>query len=73
MPDRKFKHLDTAKFESAFIEIVEQDTEAALQLITGMFVGLTVEYTRRSGEDASKTLHINGCGNRDITIHAIGE
>ena len=62
--------MNTEKFEAAFLELVETDTEAALQLITGMFVGLTIEYTRRHGEDANKTLHINGCGNRDITIHA---
>lgn len=62
--------LKTEKFEAAFLELVESDTEAALQLITGMFVGLTLEYTRRRGEDPNKTLRINGCGNRDITIHA---
>lgn len=58
--------------EAAFLELVAEDTESALQLITGMFVGLTLEYTRRRGEDASKTLRIiNGCGNRDITIHEL--
>ena len=61
--------MNTKKFEAAFLELVEEDMESALQLITGMFVGLTLEYTRRRGEDASKTLRINGCGNRDITIH----
>ena len=63
--------MNTEKFEDAFLELVETDTEQALQLITGMFVGLTLEYARRRGEDASKTLRINGCGNRDITIHAV--
>lgn len=61
--------MNTKKFEAAFLELVEIDTEAALQLITGMFVGLTCEYTRRRGEDANKELTITGCGNRDITIH----
>lgn len=63
--------MNTKKFEEAFLELVETDTEAALQLITGMFVGLTLEYTRRRGEDASVELLIKGCGNRDITIHAV--
>ena len=62
--------MNTSKFEQAFLELVAEDTEGALQLITGMFVGLTLEYIRRRGEDETKTLRINGCGNRDITIHA---
>ncbi len=62
---------DTAKFEDAFLELVERDTDQALQLITGMFVGLTIEYARRRGQDASVELLIKGCGNRDITIHAV--
>jgi len=63
--------LDTTKFEAAFLEIVEKDTDAALQLITGIFVGLTLECVRRKGEDASKSITIDGCGNRNITIHPL--
>jgi hypothetical protein len=62
--------MKTEKLESAFLEFVERDATAALQLITGMFVGLNLEFVRRQGEDANKEIKIMGCGNRNITIHA---
>ena len=61
---------DTEKLQAAFVELIEVDPAQALQLITGMFVGLTVELVRRQGEDASRDILIDGCGRRDITIHA---
>lgn len=62
--------MNTEIFEAAFIELVSDDTEAALQLITGMFVGLTVEYMKRRGFDSTGDIKIeNGDGQRDITIH----
>lgn len=63
--------MNTKKFEESFLELVDDDVEAALQLITGMFVGLTVEYTKIRGHDPSVDLFIDGCGNRNITIHAV--
>lgn len=62
--------MDTKKFEQAFLELVEEDTAGAMQLITGMFVGLTLEYLRRNGEDVDKAILIKGGDSRDITIHA---
>ncbi len=41
-----------------------------LAVITGCFVGITVELVRRSGNDADKEIKIDGIAQRDITIHA---
>lgn len=62
---------DTEKLQAAFIELIEADADQAIQLITGMFVGLAVEIVRRHGADASLDILIDGCGRRDITIHAL--
>jgi hypothetical protein len=56
--------------EDAFMELVSYDTDAALQLITGMFVGLTIECCRRQGYDTNGDIIIDGGSERDITIHA---
>lgn len=42
-----------------------------LQVVTGAFVGLTVELVRRQGGPLDKPILIDGCGNRNITIHPI--
>lgn len=64
--------MDTKKFEAEFEELLKQDAEACLQLITGMFVGLTLEYTRRRGFEIDKEIVIEGNEKqRAITIHAI--
>lgn len=44
-----------------------------LQVVTGAFVGLTVEMVRRQvgAEALEKPIQINGCGNRNITIHPV--
>ncbi len=62
--------MNTKKLEDEFVKLVEADTEAALQLITGMFVGLTLEYARRRGHEPEGEVKIEGCHQRDITIHA---
>jgi hypothetical protein len=62
--------MKTEKLEAAFLELAERDATAALQLITGMFVGLNLEFVRRQGEDANKEIKLMGFGNRNITIHA---
>jgi|GEM_PF-6846972 len=40
-----------------------------LCVLTGHFVGLTVELVRRQGEDVTKPITIDGGTQRDITIH----
>ncbi|MDT7834963.1 hypothetical protein [Aquabacterium sp. OR-4] len=41
-----------------------------LTVITGTFVGLTVEMVRRAGHDVTKPITVDGGKQRDITIHA---
>lgn len=41
-----------------------------LSVLTGAFVGLTVEVVRRQGHEAEKTITVDGGDKRDITIHA---
>jgi hypothetical protein len=62
------KHLEDA-LEQAFINLVEADVEKALILVTGMFVGLTKEYSKRRGYDTDCDIKIDGGTGRDITIH----
>ncbi len=63
---------DTEKLQAAFVELIEADPAQALQLITGMFVGLTVELVRRQGHDVACEIKIESAPQqRDITIHAI--
>lgn len=62
--------MNTQAFEDAFVKLVEEDTEGALQLITGMFVGLMLEYLRRRGLETARDIKIDGGKSRDITIHA---
>lgn len=40
-----------------------------LSVLTGTFVGLTVELVRRQGHDVTKEIKVDGGHNRDITIH----
>lgn len=40
-----------------------------LTVITGAFVGLTVEMVKRAGHDISKPITVDGGKQRDITIH----
>jgi hypothetical protein len=62
--------MNTKALEDEFVKLIETDTDAALQLITGMFVGLTLEYMRRRGHEPSGDIKIDGGRQRDITIHA---
>ena len=41
-----------------------------LTVLTGCFVGLTVELVRRNGHDINKEIKVDGGEQRDITIHA---
>ncbi|ARV17371.1 hypothetical protein AEP_00409 [Curvibacter sp. AEP1-3] len=54
---------------------IEQALDAApvsdvLSILTGAFVGLTLEVVRRQGHDVNLPVKVNGGTNRDITIHA---
>lgn len=62
--------MNTEKLEDEFAKLIQADTEMALQLITGMFVGLTLEYVRRRGHEPEGDLKIEYEHQRDITIHA---
>lgn len=48
----------------------EAPVSDVLSILTGAFVGLTVELVRRQGHDVNKEIKVDGGDNRDITIHA---
>ena len=48
----------------------EAPVTEVLAVLTGVFVGLTVELVRRQGHDVTKEIKIDGGQQRDITIHA---
>jgi hypothetical protein len=56
----------------AAIEQALDDAPVAdvLSVLTGAFVGLTVELVRRQGHDVDREIKVDGGSNRDITIHA---
>lgn len=41
-----------------------------LTIITGAFVGLTLEVVRRAGHDTGEAITVDGGKERDITVHA---
>jgi hypothetical protein len=45
------------------------DISDVLALLTGTFVGITLEIVRREGGDTGKLIRLDGGENRDITIH----
>lgn len=57
-------------FEDALLHMIEEDVQTALCLLTGAFVGLTLELIRREGNDPIGDVLIDGGECRDITIHA---
>lgn len=60
------------ELEKEFTEYAYSDIEGALQLITGLFVGLNVAFCdiRGSDGDGQKKINIEGPdGQRKITIH----
>jgi len=50
--------------------VEECPVEDVLSVITGAFVGLTIELVRHNGHDPEANITINGGDQRDITIHA---
>lgn len=57
-------------FEGALLHLVEEDAQTALCLLTGAFVGLTLELIRLQGHEPVGDVFIDGGESRDITIHA---
>jgi hypothetical protein len=49
----------------------EAPVSDVLSILTGAFVGLTVELVRRQGHDVSQEIKVDGGHSRDITIHAL--
>ncbi|KVO05578.1 hypothetical protein WJ69_23040 [Burkholderia ubonensis] len=41
-----------------------------LAILTGAFIGLTIELVRRQGHDVNREIKVDGGQQRDITIHA---
>lgn len=48
----------------------EAPVSDVLSVLTGAFVGLTVELVRRQGHDVAEEIKVAGGRQRDITIHA---
>lgn len=58
------------KLGQAISDALDEASAAdVLTIITGAFVGLTVEMVRRSGNDVAKPITVDGGDQRDITIH----
>lgn len=59
------------KLEAAIETALNEETvDEVLAVLTGAFVGLTVELVRRQGHDVTKEIRVDGGRQRDITIHA---
>ena len=52
------------------LALKEASVSAVLSILTGSFVGLTVELVRRQGYDVNEEIKVDGGNQRDITIHA---
>lgn len=57
-------------FERALMDLAREDVSIALSVLTGCFVGLTLEVLRRQGHAPEGDIKIDGGDQRDITIHA---
>lgn len=59
------------KLGQAISEALDKAPAAdVLTVITGAFVGLTLEMVRHAGHDVSSPITVDGGKQRDITIHA---
>lgn len=56
-------------FEDALIAMIEVSTPDALSVLTGAFVGLTIECLKRQGHIPDGDILIDGGESRDVTIH----
>ena len=57
-------------FRAAFGRLLyEVGAAEAMEVLTGMFVSMVVGYIKHNGEDANKSITIDGGNLRDVTIH----
>jgi len=68
--DKEFEQA-AERFHAAVLDMLNNDYPAALSIVTGTFVSLTLEIMRRNGHDTDQKILIDGGNNRDITIHAL--
>jgi hypothetical protein len=64
------KEEQQEELQDAFAEFAAEYPQSALVLITGLFVGLLEYSVELQGGDSGKEIRIDGCGKRDITLHA---
>lgn len=57
------------KFEDALLGLAREDISLALSVLTGCFVGLTIQVLRQQGHVPDGDIKIDGGDQRDITIH----
>ena len=57
--------------QESFIDFAHDHPQAALTLITGLFVGLLEHTVKQQGEDHKKEITIDGGEFRGITLHPI--
>lgn len=69
MSNQEFKNA-AEHFEDALIAMVQVSQKDALAIVTGSFVGLTLELLRRQGHTPDGDIRIDGGEQRDVTIHA---
>jgi hypothetical protein len=59
------------EIQDAFVSFAAEYPNSALALVTGLFVGLLEHSVEDKGGDSSREIKIDGCGKRDITVHAV--
>ena len=59
------------KTEELVLGLVRLNPSEALTIATGVFISLLTSYMRAQGLDITKKIKIDGCNERDITVHAI--
>ena len=62
--------MTTDELIDEFIDYAREDLEGAMQLMTGLFVGISEYYVKSQGADYKKEIVIDGNGQRKITIHS---
>ena len=62
--------MTTDELTDVFIDYAREDLEGAIQLMTGLFVGISESYVKSQGADYKKEIIIDGKGQRKITIHS---
>jgi hypothetical protein len=65
------KEAQQEALQDAFAEFAAEYPQSALALITGLFVGLLEYSIEKHGGDKAQAIKIDGCGKRDITVHAL--